>query len=70
MVAQFSQRSMSEGAVRVARHIGHVEWLTLEEERTQVLMHEDPNMCPQRSETGFSVSVSSVYCSRQILHFL
>ena len=69
-MAQFSQRSMSEGEVRVARHIGHVEWLTLEEERTQVLMHEDPNTCPQGRETGFSVSVSSVYCSMHILQFL
>lgn len=61
---------MSEGEVRVARHVGHVDWLTLEEEMTQVLMQEDPNMCPQRSETGFSVSVSSVYRSMHILQFL
>lgn len=48
--------------------MGHVGWLTLEE-RIQDLMQKDPKMCPQLSETGFSASTSSAYCSIHMLQF-
>lgn len=60
---------MLDDGVRAARQIGHVGWLTCEEEEIQALIQKDPKMCPQRSEIGFSASASWVNCSRHMLQF-